>query len=108
MLTEDIPTLAVQDIRGRMLLFLGEWFLDTRQGFPWFELVFVKAPDLRAIRLLMMRAISSSPWVSSISRSEISFQPDSRVLTYFFEAKLTDGSTVAFGEGTPFVLVPQV
>ena len=107
-ITTDLQTLAIQTIRGRVLMFLGEWFLDTRQGFPWFEIVFVKAPDLQVIRLLLRQAILTAPMVASLSKSEVAFDPSTRILTYSFEAKLNDGSSVTFGEGTPYVLVPKL
>ncbi len=101
-ITTDLQTLAVQQIRGRLLLFLSEWFLDSKLGFPWIQTVFVKNPDLTAVRLLLRQAILDAPTVSSILSADVSFDPLTRILGYSFEAKLVDGGTLAIGDGTPF------
>lgn len=70
------PQLAigVEAIRLRLLarlqFFLGEWFLDTRQGMPYFQAVFIKNPELTLIQSIFRRAILSTPGVSSIIRLE--------------------------------------
>ncbi len=31
------PAAVAQVVQTRLLLYLGEWYLDTTQGFPWLE-----------------------------------------------------------------------
>ena len=103
-ITSDVQTLAIQDIRGRLLLWLGEWFLDVRQGFPWLEVVFVGRPDIRIIGQLLRRAISTSPFVEKLAGVEVSFDKAAREFSFAFNAQLTDGTVLEVGEGTPFVM----
>jgi len=69
-----VLTFAFEAIRLRLLarlqFFQGEWFLDVRQGMPYFQAVFVKNPEISLIQSIFRRAILSTPGVSSIIRME--------------------------------------
>ena len=68
-------------IVARLKFFKGEWFLDTRQGMPYYQSVFVKNPELALVESVFRRAILSTPGVLSVLRMTISLDTASRTLT---------------------------
>jgi hypothetical protein len=70
-----------QRLRTRLRFFKGEWFLDKRQGMPYYEQVLVKNPDLTLVRSLFRRAILETPGVLAISRMNTSFNHKIRTFT---------------------------
>lgn len=48
--------------------FLGEWFLDTRQGMPYFRDVFQKNPNPDVVRSVFRRMILKWPGIVSVPR----------------------------------------
>ncbi len=55
-----------QHVRGRLRFFLGEWFLDARQGFPYFRDVFVKNPSRQSIISSLRRTVVETPGVAQV------------------------------------------
>lgn len=88
-----------QKVKVRLKLFQGEWFLDQRVGFPYWQKVFVKNPDLRALRALYKSAILSSPGISGVSSLDISL--NDRNLSIEFDATTDDGQLFSLG---PFIV----
>jgi len=68
-------------IVARLKFFKGEWFLDTRQGMPYFTSIFVKNPELALVESIFRRAILSTPGVKTIVRMAIKLDTGSRTLT---------------------------
>src|SRR4051812_33496809 len=54
------------DLQTRLRFFLGEWFADTRIGVPYYERVFVKAPDIPALKRMFNSIIREVEGVSDI------------------------------------------
>jgi len=73
---------GVEAVRLRLLarlqFFKREWFLDKRQGMPYFEAVFVKNPDIGLIQSLFRRAILSTPGVLTIAKMTTTFDKAAR------------------------------
>jgi len=63
---------------ARLKFFRAEWFLDTRQGIPYFEAVFVKNPDISLVQSIFRRAILTTPGVQSIAKMSTTFDRASR------------------------------
>jgi hypothetical protein len=57
---------VAQLIRGYLLLFRGEWFLDESAGIPYFEDILVKNPNLSAIREIFRQTLLEVPGVLSV------------------------------------------
>lgn len=94
-ITEDLSILVAQKARGILGMFLGEWFLDTTKGTPWLELVLgIKDPDLSSIRQAIVSRMLSIEGVTEVVDTLFDFDSETRHLTYNFELRLTDGSTV--------------
>ena len=79
----------------------GEWFADTSVGFPYFELVFIKNPDLDIIRTAYVEAMRRIPGVLSVESADLELTP-SRDLTVDFEVRHDSGALIVGGSGTPF------
>jgi hypothetical protein len=56
------PVLAgAQTLRNKFLIFLGEWFLDTRVGWPFFQRVAIKKWNARLISNIVKNVIVNTP-----------------------------------------------
>lgn len=88
-------------LRNRFLLFLGEWFLDTRIGVPYFQFLFVKNPDVALVRRMLRRVIESVGFL--VETLDLTYDPSARTLAFTFSA--TDGPRkIEGGSGTPFIV----
>jgi hypothetical protein len=94
---------VAQHLRIRLRFYLGEWFLDTRVGIPFYTQIFVKNPNLAAINTVFRRAIVSTPGVEILERLDLALDSATRQLTLEFTAKL-DGEDVARNFTEVFIL----
>lgn len=67
-------------------LLLGEWFLDTTLGFPMFEQVLVKSPNIPAIKDLFRTRIEAVPGVVTCTKLDLDYNRSTRKLTVSFVA----------------------
>ena len=77
---------ARQKIGQRLRFFLGEWFLDTSLGVPWFESILVKNPDLRFVQGILEDVIAAVPGITKVSAVEASLDTQTRHLTVAYRA----------------------
>lgn len=91
-----------QACRIHLQWFLGEWFLDEEEGFPWFEQVLVKNPDFVAVRELVRSYLLEVTGVRDVTSLDLRFDPAERVATIGFTVS-TD-----FGEFSGSVSAPGV
>jgi hypothetical protein len=80
-----------QRLATRFKFFQGEWFLDTREGIPYYRDVLVAQPDLPLIRSMFRRAILDTPGVLSLPRLTLSFDRPTRTLSVAFQAVVNGG-----------------
>ena len=73
-----------QKIQNRLLWYRGEWYLNIDGGFPWFENVSVKNPDIRNIRALLAKFILSVAGVEKIISLDLDYQSSARELKVDF------------------------
>lgn len=78
-----------QNVRDRLRLFLGEWFLDARLGFPYFRDVFIKNPNQQSIISSLRRTIRGTAGVSQVDDLVLTLA-SSRKATVDFSARLDD------------------
>lgn len=99
----DPATVAMQTIRDRLSVWLGEWFLDTAGvGFPWFQRVLgIKNPNVVQIKALLRQTILGCPYVVDVVADAV-FTERNRSFAYAFAATLNTGQIVKGGSGTPF------
>ena len=86
----------VQQLTIRMKFFLGEWFLDTRLGIPYFQEILVKNADLTRVRGIYRQTILTTPGISSIETFDLEFDGATRKLTVSFRARKIDGEILEF------------
>ena len=67
-----------QAVLIRLRWFLREWRLGPSLGFPYFEEVFVKNPNLTKIRFLLREEIMGVEGVTNVTGIEIAPDPSSR------------------------------
>jgi hypothetical protein len=94
---------VAQHLLVRLRFYLGEWFLDTRVGIPYYSQILVKNPNLAAIRTTYRQAILSTPGVETLERMDLEFDAATRELALDFSARLA-GETVARDFSEVFIL----
>lgn len=100
----DGPAYIRQKLSVRFKFFLGEWFLDKRQGVPYYRDVFVKEPKLDVIRSLFSRIVLGCPGVLSLTSFRIAFDEPNRQLSFDFQAKVSGGDVVVTPQDRDFLL----
>jgi len=85
-----------QDLRCRLLLFLGEWFLDQRLGVDWFGVALVKAPNLARINQMIRAAVMQTTGIKSIRELKFDYSAANRSLAIELDAELVDLTTHTF------------
>ena len=89
-LVDDIDAID-QDIRQRLGLFFGEYFLDGRVGVPWFEQILIKKPDTQVVISILARTIMDTPGVLELLSMSMDLDAGLRTLTLAFKALTTEG-----------------
>lgn len=74
-----VPTESVaQAVLIRLKWFLAEWRLGPTLGFPYFEEVFIKNPNLTKIRFLLRDLVLGVEGVTSVTKADIIPNPRTR------------------------------
>jgi len=96
---------VAQHLRTRFRFFLGEWFLDQREGIPYFrEILGIKRPNPLVLSSMYRRIALETPGISSVPELSSSFDPTSRTLRLDFSAVLEDGGIVSTRNDGPFIV----
>lgn len=82
---------VAQQIKVKLLTFLGEWFLDTTWGVPYLEYILVKQPNQELIKQILSEQISSVDDVKSLNALELDYQVKVRTLTINYEVSTEYG-----------------
>lgn len=82
---------VAQQILITLRFWLGEWFLDTKDGIPYLEYVLVKSPNLLHIRQIFTEAIEQVDGVQRVEEMEIAFDVKNRSLHVDYEASTDYG-----------------
>lgn len=86
-----------QKLFTRLQFFLGEWFLDRRQGIPYYEKILIKNPDLVIIQSIFREAILETPGVTSLlDVIQTDLESATRKLSVRFAAQLDSGGILNF------------
>lgn len=80
---------VAQNVAQRLRLFQGEWPFDTSAGFPYYQRVFVKNPNLPAIRALVRQAILATPGIREVTELMLTLDARTRIATGTYSA-ITD------------------
>ena len=94
----DGPAQIRQRIAARLKFWLGEYFLDIRQGIPYLRDFFVKNPDPNVMDSILRRVVLSTPGVLSLVSFALRYVPSERQLYVAFQARV-EGGTVTVKDG---------
>lgn len=76
---------VAQQIKVRILTFLGEWFLDNTHGIPYLEYILVKQPNPALIKQILSEQISAVNDVKSLTSIELDYDVKNRTLIVNYE-----------------------
>lgn len=79
----DVPEAVGQSAQTRLLLWLGEWYLNTASGTPWLQGALGKFSLAEADSTIQQRILGSTdeqgtPTVTGIATYESTLDPDTR------------------------------
>ena len=80
------------DLRSRLQTFLGECFLDTSLGVPWFERILGKKTPSGELKAIFREVILGTPGIASVDTLDVKVA--SRVLTVAFRALASTGDAL--------------
>jgi hypothetical protein len=80
-----------QHIQTSLRLFLGEWFLDTTLGVPYYQEIFVKQQTQETVASIMKRAISRVPGFISFLTFNFDYNRDTREFFVSFSVETVEG-----------------
>lgn len=83
----------VQNLKIRLWFFLQEWFLDTSEGVPFYEDIFVKNPDLNAVSSIIKDRIMSTDGITEIKNFELEYNSSQRTCEVVFEVDTIYGKS---------------
>jgi hypothetical protein len=95
-LTSGTAQAAAQRLRIRCLTFLGEWFLDTTAGIPYFQEIFTQIPDEGILRTLFRNQVGADSYVVAVPECEVTIDRRTRNLEVRFVAQVVSGEAIAF------------
>lgn len=93
-----------QHVRIRYQFFLGEWFLDTRLGVPWFQEIFRKNASRARVDFLLRRVLTTTPGVASVISFSVGPLQADRTVSLTWSARLTSGAVLRSSDFGPFIL----
>lgn len=82
-----------QKVTTELLHYLGEWWLNLKSGFPWFQQVFVSPADIATAETAIKAVITRTPGFVALTRFNVDFDVASRLFSVTFEADTEFGST---------------
>ena len=85
---------VVQQVRSRLLIYLGEWFLDTTAGVDYFNSIFIKPVNLNLVESIIKTVIIDTDNVEELTVFELAFNKASRKMEIDFEAITTFGEII--------------
>lgn len=83
-----------QQLRITLWEWLGEWFLDARDGVPYREYILVKNPNMKHIRQVLTENISKVEGVNRIEELNLNYDTKNRTLIVDFSIDTDDGQIV--------------
>lgn len=88
---------TLQRLKLRLLRELGEWFLDTSAGLPWYQdghgILGAKLSQQSNVLLLIRRCIMRTEGVKSIEKLTTNYVLGTRALSIYVQVLLDNGTT---------------
>ena len=92
LVTVDRAAGIKQDILTAIRVYLGEWFLDTSVGVPYYQTVFVKNPDQALVNAAFLGAIATVPGVTAVKSLTVTQDAPNRAPTLAFTVETLSGT----------------
>lgn len=96
-LTSDLATYVKQALSVNLSFFLGEWFLDTRLGMPYFKYIIGQRLDEGLVSSIFRRACLKTYGVADVISLTLSLDNATRLLSVFGVVRLTSGEPLPVG-----------
>ncbi len=93
-----------QKTKELLQFFKGEWFLNTDEGVPYFQQVFVKNVDSRAVLSIFRKALMLVPGAASVPVLFLEHDKVSRVASITFRLEFEDGAFITSTDYPPFII----
>ena len=90
-----------QNLRIRLRFFLEEWFLDTRQGIPYFQEVLIANPNILLLQSIFRTTILETTGISTVGSLTVELDKSTRELSLSFTATMDTGATLTYN---PFII----
>lgn len=84
--------------------FKGEWFLNSEEGVPYFQRIFIKNPDSRAILSIFRKALMLVPQAATVSELKFELDNATRHATVTWRLDFKDGTSVSSADYVPFII----
>lgn len=97
------PIAYVHRINSRLRLFMGEYFLDTRIGVPYYQTIFVKGTSLAVMNALLRKAIITTPGIVDCQSFTSTLDTKKRIAYGSWQATVDDG-TILTARDEPFLV----
>lgn len=81
----------IQNLKIRLLFFLGEWFLDVTRGVPYFEEILIKNPNQARVESILKEQILETENVNEMLEFNLNYDNINRVLSVRFSVDTTFG-----------------
>lgn len=82
-----------QNLNIRLRFFLGEWYLDTTVGVPYYQFFFVKNPNRIQVETFLKDEIIRTPGVIELTSFSSDFKGTTRDFSVKFSAQTESGET---------------
>ena len=103
-LVTDVASEVAIVLRNRFKFVKGEYFLDTRIGVPYFDVILVKNPSVLLVRRVFRDVIMSVQGVKQIIDLKVSLNAKTRKLSFSFRVQADNGKIITGGSGQPFIV----
>lgn len=87
----DAAERVAQQILITLRFWLGEWFLDTRDGVPYLEYILIKNPNENHIRQILTEKITSVDGVTAVTAMDLAMNSKQRILAVTYTVQTEYG-----------------
>lgn len=98
--TPDLATETAQRLQCKYGLWLGEWFLDLREGVPYYREVLGRNRNMTVVQTVLRKVAATDPGVDNVPVFDVQLGAD-RHLSVSFTAVLTTGEVITLN---PFIV----
>lgn len=91
--TQRTATVVAQRLRITLYTFLGEWFLDSTVGVPYYQQIFGKIRTKSAVDLIFQQIITNDPDVIEILTFSSTLDSANRGYSMTFQVRVSDNTS---------------